>query len=208
MLYLNQKVIVFYVGLLFILIPFFTLNVNSNIFQERIEFKDKYEYMKYNKSFDKILTWVSIITLLIGGFSIMNVLLLSVVERKKEIGMRLSIGALPLDIAALFIIEALILSFIGGFFGVVLGQVVSIYIINNIDWLYHFNVIIALKGFFVAFVVGLFVGNRTTDMLWRGNAHSIGRIIRKTKLYKVVELGDNDSLEHLRTFYLRNNIGF
>jgi putative ABC transport system permease protein len=68
-----------------------------------------------------LLTAVAAISLLVGGIGIMNIMLVSVTERIKEIGLRMAIGATPTNILAQFLLEAVVLSTIGGAFGVALG---------------------------------------------------------------------------------------
>jgi putative ABC transport system permease protein len=73
------------------------------------------------KSFRNLLGWVAGVSLLVGGIGIMNIMLVSVTERTREIGIRQSMGATPNDIRMQFLTEALILSLIGGLIGVLAG---------------------------------------------------------------------------------------
>jgi len=73
---------------------------------------------------------IAAISLLVGGIGVMNIMLVSVTERTREIGLRKALGAKPDDIRNQFLIEAVILSSIGGIVGIVLGMVISS-IINN-----------------------------------------------------------------------------
>lgn len=75
--------------------------------------------------FTTLLAGIASIALLVGGIGIMNMMLVSVTERTKEIGLRKALGAEPVQIQILFIIEALTLSLIGGLFGIVLGLGIS-----------------------------------------------------------------------------------
>ena len=74
-----------------------------------------------NEIFNAVLGAIAAISLLVGGIGIMNIMLASVLERLKEIGLRLSIGAKPADIATQFLLEALFISLSGGLLGIALG---------------------------------------------------------------------------------------
>lgn len=73
------------------------------------------------EAFRSLLAWVAAVSLIVGGIGIMNIMMVSVTERTREIGIRQSVGASPNDIRMQFLTEALLLSLIGGLIGVAIG---------------------------------------------------------------------------------------
>ncbi len=105
-----------------------------------------------------LLTAVAAISLLVGGIGIMNIMLVSVTERIKEIGLRMAIGATPANILMQFLLEAVVLSTVGGAFGVALGIGGA----ELIGWWKGWPILIQLPSTVMAFlfsaVVGMFFG--------------------------------------------------
>ena len=105
-----------------------------------------------------LLTAVAAISLLVGGIGIMNIMLVSVTERIKEIGLRMSIGATPANILCQFILEAILLSTVGGLIGVGVGIGAAKMIGELQNWPIVIEVSSALYSFLFSAFVGMFFG--------------------------------------------------
>ncbi len=105
-----------------------------------------------------MLTIIAAVTLFLGIISILNLLYILIDERKKEIGLRMSIGATSRDIAKQFLVEILCLCMVGGSGGIVLGQVLAYLIVLKLHIDYHLQVFSWLLGVPLTLVIGFAVG--------------------------------------------------
>jgi len=105
-----------------------------------------------------LLAGIASISLAVGGIGIMNIMLVSVRERTREIGIRKAIGARGRDVLAQFLIEALTLSLLGGLVGIVLGVAVSALIGAVAGWGFVFNPITPLVAVLFSLLVGVVFG--------------------------------------------------
>ncbi len=105
-----------------------------------------------------LLATIASISLLVGGIGIMNIMLVSVTERTREIGIRMSVGARGRDVLLQFLIEALMISLLGGFIGVTFGVLVSQLIANILSWPVTITVQSILMSFLFSSAIGIFFG--------------------------------------------------
>lgn len=98
------------------------------------------------------------VSLLVGGIGVMNIMLVSVVERRREIGIRLAVGAKRSDIRTLFLVEAVMLSLVGGGLGVLIGILVAYVIALFSHWEFTLFLLPPLIGFSVSAATGIFFG--------------------------------------------------
>jgi len=105
-----------------------------------------------------LLGAVAAVSLLVGGVGIMNIMLVSVTERTREIGIRLAVGALEREVLLQFLIEAVVLSSIGGLLGLLLATVASIVLTNVLQVPYVFGLQINLLAFLFSAAIGVIFG--------------------------------------------------
>ncbi len=113
---------------------------------------------KQQNTFTVLLGVIGGISLLVGGIGVMNIMLVSVVERRREIGIRRAVGAKQSSIRWLFLAESVTLSLFGGIVGVVLGILISFVIAKFFHWGFYFFAAPAIIGFAVSVFVGIFFG--------------------------------------------------
>ncbi len=105
-----------------------------------------------------LLACVAGISLLVGGIGIMNIMLVSVTERTREIGLRMSIGARGVDILTQFLIEAIIISITGGIIGILFGAGASLAVKFLLNWPVSIQLYSVVLSFVVCTVTGVFFG--------------------------------------------------
>jgi putative ABC transport system permease protein len=105
-----------------------------------------------------LLSAVAAVSLLVGGIGIMNIMLVSVTERTREIGIRLAIGALEREVLMQFLVEAVVLSSCGGLIGIVLSLSASLWLAQILRVPFVFNATIVLVSFLFSAVVGIIFG--------------------------------------------------
>jgi putative ABC transport system permease protein len=130
--------------------------------EDDFQIRTQAELVSTFSSISNILTTllgaISAISLLVGGIGIMNIMYVSVTERTREIGLRMSIGGRGLDILMQFLIESMMLSVIGGVFGIILGVTASTIIGNLTGWPIAVMPMAVAMSFLVCTAIGIFFG--------------------------------------------------
>ncbi|TMQ02634.1 MAG: FtsX-like permease family protein [Deltaproteobacteria bacterium] len=105
-----------------------------------------------------LLAIVAAVSLFVGGIGVMNIMLVSVIERTREIGIRMAVGAKPIDVMTQFLVESLVLASVGGVLGLALGAAAAKYMAGYFGWKFFFPATTAAIAFFVAGGVGVVFG--------------------------------------------------
>ncbi len=112
------------------------------------------EQRRTERLFNAVMVAIASISLVVGGIGIMNIMLASILERTREIGLRRAVGARQTDIVRQFIVEATIISFTGGILGIIFGFIMS----RVIAWLAGWSTIVTASSIALAFLVSISVG--------------------------------------------------
>jgi putative ABC transport system permease protein len=111
-----------------------------------------------NNTMTILLACIASVSLLVGGIGIMNIMLVSVTERTREIGIRMAIGARSSAVRSQFLIESIVLSLTGGFIGIVLGVIVSVAIPKLVGWPTLISSLAIIGSVIFSAAVGIFFG--------------------------------------------------
>ena len=105
-----------------------------------------------------LLASIAAVSLLVGGIGIMNIMLVSVTERTREIGLRLSVGARDIDVLLQFLVEAIVLSLVGGAIGVAVGFGAAWAVRDLLHWSTQVTASAVSLSFGCAAAIGIFFG--------------------------------------------------
>jgi putative ABC transport system permease protein len=105
-----------------------------------------------------LLGAIASVSLIVGGIGIMNIMLVSVTERTREIGLRQAVGAKTRDILSQFLVEAVTLSLLGGIIGIIVGLTASLLISHFAQWSTQVSLMSVLMAFVFSALVGVFFG--------------------------------------------------
>jgi putative ABC transport system permease protein len=105
-----------------------------------------------------LLASIATVSLVVGGIGIMNIMLLSVIERTREIGIRRAVGARSHDVLLQFLLESVTLSVAGGLLGILIGCLISLLISRSLQWSATISFLSVVLSFGVSAAIGIFFG--------------------------------------------------
>src|SRR5690606_3007902 len=114
--------------------------------------------MSSNQTMTLLLTVIAAISLIVGGIGIMNIMLVAVKERTKEIGLRKAIGATGKDILSQFLVESVVVGILGGLFGIAFGIILALVLNYFSGWSTSISIMSVVISFVFSFLIGLIFG--------------------------------------------------
>jgi putative ABC transport system permease protein len=126
------------------------------------------------QTMDAVLAAIASVSLIVGGIGIMNIMLVSVTERTREIGLRQAVGARGRDVLRQFLVEAVILSLIGGTIGIVLGTFGARTIADSFQWPTRVSVNAVALAFGCSAATGVFFGYYPSWATFQPSMHAEG----------------------------------
>ena len=131
---------------------------NDNDFQIRNPSDVLATFEQTTQTFKLLLAGIAAVSLVVGGIGIMNIMLVSVTERTREIGVRKALGATRHNILFQFLVEALVLCLVGGILGIVFGSLGALLLAKVAGWNTLISPLSVILSFFFSALVGLFFG--------------------------------------------------
>jgi putative ABC transport system permease protein len=113
---------------------------------------------KSSRTMSALLASIATVSLIVGGIGIMNIMMLSVTERTREIGIRRAVGARAHEVLLQFILESVILSVAGGLLGILIGVVAAIFISRSVQWSTSISIFSVILSFGISAAIGIFFG--------------------------------------------------
>ncbi|HEX9610680.1 MAG TPA: ABC transporter permease [Gemmatimonadales bacterium] len=130
----------------------------ENDFQIRNQADVLATFQETTETFTKLLAGIAAVSLIVGGIGIMNIMLVSVTERTREIGVRKALGATRFNIMFQFLVEALVLCLVGGTLGIVFGSLGAVALAKFNNWNTTVSIGAVALAFLFSALVGLFFG--------------------------------------------------